>query len=368
MSHSVAHTPLETLFLFQELARTGITTDGFDRAAKALVENELINTDASYDAARLTPDALRQLFLNVWTEELATANGTTTSPNSKRRKLNRPPVPTLKEAKQQVAEYPALVERLYARWRDSAVKSIREQEERLIVLAGEITSLDAEERAEKAKAAAPPRPPAPNGTPGPKTTLTPVPVPSTLPNPVQAAAAQPQVKPPAPAPHVEAPRQIRPAPAQATAPTQTPVPVPTPVPLPPQAQIKQPPTTTPVPPPVPQTVPARRDVAAPAGAFQQPPPPPPPAQAAAAAGASPAPANAPASSKPHQPPKPHSGAGQVLQPPVGAGQPPVRPGQSTSPVPLPAISPRPDSVSKTRTPGPPTPAQPATPGTFNPHL
>ncbi|KAJ0341631.1 hypothetical protein COL922a_002070 [Colletotrichum nupharicola] len=366
MSHSVAHTPLETLFLFQELARTGITTDGFDRAAKALVENELINTDASYDAARLTPDALRHLFLNVWTEELATANGTTTSPNSKRRKLNRPPVPTLKEAKQQVAEYPALVERLYARWRDSAVKSIREQEERLIVLAGEITSLDAEERAEKAekaKAAAPPRPPAPNGTPGPKTTPTPVPVPSTLPNPVQAAAAQPQVKPPAPAPHVEAPRQIRPAPAQATAPTQTPVPAPTPVPLPPQAQIKQPPTTTPVPPPVPQTVPARRDVAAPASAFQQPPPPPPPAQAAAAAGASPAPANAPAS-KPHQPPKPHSGSGQVLQPPVGAGQPPVRPGQSTSPVPLPAISPRPDSVSKTRTPGPPTPAQPATPGTF----
>ncbi|KAF5508261.1 Bromodomain-containing protein 1 [Colletotrichum fructicola] len=231
MSHSVAHTPLETLFLFQELARTGITTDGFDRAAKALVENELIKTDTSYDAARLTPDALRQLFLNVWTEELATANGTTTSPNSKRRKLNRPPVPTLKEAKQQVAEYPALVERLYARWRDSAVKSIREQEERLIVLAGEITSLDAEERAEKAKAAAPPRPPAPNGTPGPKTTPTPVPVPSTLPNPVQAAAAQPQVKPPAPAPHVEAPRQIRPAPAQATAPTQTPVPVPTPRPL-----------------------------------------------------------------------------------------------------------------------------------------
>ncbi|KAI8194840.1 Bromodomain-containing protein 1 [Colletotrichum sp. SAR 10_70] len=228
MSHSVAHTPLETLFLFQELARTGITTDGFDRAAKALVENELIKTDTSYDAARLTPDALRQLFLNVWTEELATANGTTTSPNSKRRKLNRPPVPTLKEAKQQVAEYPALVERLYARWRDSAVKSIREQEERLIVLAGEITSLDAEERAEKAKAAAPPRPPAPNGTPGPKTTPTPVPIPSTLPNPVQAAAAQPQVKPPAPAPHVEAPRQIRPAPAQATAPTQTPVPVPTP--------------------------------------------------------------------------------------------------------------------------------------------
>ncbi|KAI8164672.1 Bromodomain-containing protein 1 [Colletotrichum sp. SAR 10_71] len=222
MSHSVAHTPLETLFLFQELARTGITTDGFDRAAKALVENELIKTDTSYDAARLTPDALRQLFLNVWTEELATANGTTTSPNSKRRKLNRPPVPTLKEAKQQVAEYPALVERLYARWRDSAVKSIREQEERLIVLAGEITSLDAEERAEKAKAAAPPRPPAPNGTPGPKTTPTPVPIPSTLPNPVQAAAAQPQVKPPAPAPHVEAPRQIRPAPAQATAPTQTP--------------------------------------------------------------------------------------------------------------------------------------------------
>ncbi|KAI8301684.1 Bromodomain-containing protein 1 [Colletotrichum sp. SAR11_240] len=187
MSHSVAHTPLETLFLFQELARTGITTDGFDRAAKALVENELINTDASYDAARLTPDALRQLFLNVWTEELATANGTTTSPNSKRRKLNRPPVPTLKEAKQQVAEYPALVERLYARWRDSAVKSIREQEDRLIVLAGEITSLDAEERAEKAKAAAPPRPPAPNAhlapqlaTPTPqRSASTPIPPPQT---------------------------------------------------------------------------------------------------------------------------------------------------------------------------------------------
>ncbi|KAL0941273.1 uncharacterized protein CTRU02_204036 [Colletotrichum truncatum] len=383
MNNPAAYTPLESLFLFQALARYGVEAAAFAKVSDELIKNSLIKEGKTYDAARLSPEALRQLFLHIWTEELRSDTATSdkpdgsSSPTSKKRKLSRAPLPTLKEAKEQAHKYPALVQRLYARYKDLAVKEIRDDEQRIEALGKEIKELEAQELADKAKAAAqrpPPLPPvaaaaaaaaAANGTPTPKVTPTPVPVPSPIPNSSQTSAAPPQIKPPTPTPAVETPRQIRPAPGQGTAPTQTPVPVPTPVPLPPQAQIKPPPASTTVPPPAPQPIPPKRDVVPPAGAFQQSPVAPPVAQAASAAAGTPAstPATAPAA-KQHQPLKPPNAGGQVLQPPVGAGQPPVRPGQSTSPVPLPAISPRPENVPKSRTPGPATPAQPATPGTL----
>ncbi|KAF9878893.1 hypothetical protein CkaCkLH20_03793 [Colletotrichum karsti] len=350
MNNPAAYTPLETLLLFQAVATHGAQPSGFAKVSDELTKNPQIRADKTYDATRLSPDALRRVFLHVWSEELgsgkAAADKTdgSSSPNSKKRKLSRPAVPTLKEAKAQVHQYPMLVDRLWVRWRDSMVESVKDDERRLNTLAREITELHTIEQAEKAKAAAQ-LATAPNGSTAPKATPVPAPVPSPSPNHVQAPAAQPQAKPSTPAPAPETPRPIRPAPAQ------TPVPV-TPVPLPPQAQIKQPTPSAQGLPPAPPPVPTRRDVAPPAGAFHQSPVPPPvqPASAAGAPGAAPATA---APIKSHQPLKPPNGAGQVLQAPVGAVQPPGRPGQSTSPVPLPAISPRPDSIAaKTRTSGP----------------
>ncbi|WYZ36802.1 hypothetical protein EsH8_II_000308 [Colletotrichum jinshuiense] len=368
MNNPAAYTPLESLFLFQAILKHGVEAAAFAQVSDLLTNNSLIKNGKTYDAGRLSPDALRDFFLHLLREEFRSENAipektdATLSPNSKKRKLSRPPLPTLKEVKDQFHKLPALVDRLYARYRDHVVKDIKDDERRIEVLQKEIRELEAQELADRARAN-PPRPAAPpNGTPLPKTIPTPVPIPSPIPNPAQ-AVAQAQVKPPTPTPPVEAPRQIRPANGQSSAPTQTPVPIPTPVPLPPHAHVRPTAATAPAPPTAPQPVSARRDVAPPTGAFQ-PSPVVPPAQAVSAAGASvTTPAAAP-TVKQHQPLKHPNGAGQVLQPPVGAGHPPVRPGQSTSPVPLPAISPRPDNIPKSRTPGPVAPAQPSTPGTL----
>ncbi|GKT76295.1 LOW QUALITY PROTEIN: WD domain-containing protein [Colletotrichum tofieldiae] len=328
MNNPAAYTPLESLFLFQAILKHGVEAAAFTKVSDLLVNNALIKDDKTYDARRLSPDALRQLFLHLLQEELRSENATadkpdgTLSPNSKKRKLNRPPLPTLKEVKEQLHKLPALVDRLYARYKDHVVKGVREDERRIEILAREVQVLEAHEAADRAKANAP-RQVGPNGTSGPKTIPTPVPIPSPIPTPAQ-AAAHPQVKPPTPTPPAEAPRPIRPASGQASAPTQTPVPIPTPVPLPPQAHARPPANAAPVPPTAPQPTPARRDVAPPTGAFQ-PPPVAPPAQAAMAAGAPATTSSTAPAVKQHPPPKLPNSAGQVLQPPNSAGHPPVRP-------------------------------------------
>ncbi|KAK1978073.1 hypothetical protein LZ30DRAFT_691707 [Colletotrichum cereale] len=367
MNNPAAYTPLESLFLFQAILKHGVEAAAFAKVSDLLVNNSLIKDDKTYDAKRLSPDALRQLFLHLLQEELRSENATadksdgTSSPNSKKRKLNRPPLPTLKEVKEQLHKLPALVDRLYARYKDHVVKDVRDDERRIEILAREIQVLEAQEANERTKANAL-RQAGQNGTSGPKTTPTPVPIPSPVPIPAQAAAHQ-HIKPPTATTPVEAPRPIRPASGPAPAPTQTPVPIPTPVPLPPQAHARPPANTAPTPSTAPQPAPARRDVPPPPGA-SQPSPVAPPAQAVSAAGA---PATTPTTAsavKQHPPPKPPSSSAQVLQPPITAVHPPVRPGQSTSPVPLPTISPRPDSIAKSRTSGPATAAQPSTPGTL----
>ncbi|KAK2002484.1 hypothetical protein LX36DRAFT_652133 [Colletotrichum falcatum] len=366
MNNPAAYTPLESLFLFQAILKHGVEAAAFIKVSDLLVNNSLIKDDESYDAKRLSPDALRQLFLHLLQEELRSEAATaekpdgTLSPSSKKRKLNRPPLPTLKEVKEQLHKLPALVDRLYARYKAHVVKDVRDDERRIEILAREIQVLEAQEANERAKANAP-RQAGPNGTSGPKTTPTPVPIPTPVPTPAQAAAHH-HVKPPTAAAPAEVPRPIRPASGHAPAPTQTPVPIPTPVPLPPQAHARPSANAAPTPPTAPQLTPARRDVAPPG--VSQPSAVVPPTQAASAAGA---PATTPTTAptvKQHPPPKPPSSSGQVLQPPSSAVHPPIRPGQSTSPVPLPTISPRPDSIAKSRTSGPATPAQPSTPGTL----
>ncbi|KAK1499165.1 hypothetical protein CTAM01_07086 [Colletotrichum tamarilloi] len=366
MNNPAAYTPLESLFLFQAILKHGVEATAFVKVSDLLVNNSLIKDDKTYDAKRLSPDALRQLFLHLLQEELRIENATTdkadgASPTLKKRKLSHPPPPTLKEVKEQSHRFPALVDRLYARYKENIVRDIKEDERRIETLARDIKILETQEAIDRAKANTP-RPVAPNGSSAPKPVPTPVPVPSLNSTPGQ-VASQNQAKRSTPTPPVETPRPIRPANGQGSVPTQTPVPIPRHVPLQPQALPRPPTTVAPAPPPALQPAPARRDVAPPAGAFQQSPTVP-PAQAVSAAGASvTAPASGP-DAKQHQNLKPPNSAGQVLQPPAGAGHPPVRPGQSTSPVPLPAISPRPENIPKTRIPTPGTPAQPSTPGTL----
>ncbi|KAM0330743.1 hypothetical protein ACHAQA_003695 [Verticillium albo-atrum] len=214
--NTAAYTPLESLLLFQALLVHGVEAAAFARVSDLLKANALIKHDASFDAARLSPDALRQLFLHLVREEIrseaataaananssanaiATANkdaDAALSPNSKKRKAQSPAQLSLKEVIDNFGKIPVLVEKLYARYREQTVKSVREDERRLVALQREIQGLEQAERDEErarteakrlAAAQAAAAVPAPSPTPTPD--LQRPPQPPKGPSPVPAVA------------------------------------------------------------------------------------------------------------------------------------------------------------------------------------
>ncbi|KAF4511035.1 hypothetical protein G6O67_002872 [Ophiocordyceps sinensis] len=154
-----AYTPLESLFLFQSLLTQGVDTGAFARVSELLKNNALIKSDDTYDPARLTPEALQQLFLLLLHQELKSeaerheaADGPPV-PGSRRRKLGTPPLPSLKDAHEHIEKLPALVDRLYARYREHVVEQIREDERQFAVIQNQIQALEKTEKERLAKAA-----------------------------------------------------------------------------------------------------------------------------------------------------------------------------------------------------------------------
>ncbi|TWU74087.1 hypothetical protein ED733_004461 [Metarhizium rileyi] len=291
MNHPTAYTPLESLFLFQSLLTHGADTGAFVRISEILRNNALVKSDKSFDAARLAPDALQQLFLLLLREEVksetdtaATANAAVAtagpssnvtdvsiSPASRKRKLGSPSLPSLKDALEHIEKVPALVDRLYTRYRDTVVKEIREDEERFATVQKHIQLLEKTEKERLAKAAA-----SQNGT------------------------------------SILAPRDGRPVPGQS------------PIATPGQAGgIKRPVSTTPVYPPRPFTTSGSQPSVAAPSHLQT--------------GTTPV--------RPQPTPKPPTTTGSGLQAPAGMPQPGSKilqpPGQS----PKPASTPRPDAAA-----------------------
>ncbi|KAM0516012.1 hypothetical protein ACHAPE_005635 [Trichoderma viride] len=164
MNQPAAYTPLESLFLFQSLLSHGVDGGAFARISELLKGNALIKSGDTYDAARLSPEALQQLFLQLLRDEIngeaerADGNGAAAggggSDGSRKRKLSSPPLSTLKEVYENVDKLPILVGRLYARYRDHTVGLIREDERRFAMLQREIQLLERNEKERLAKVAA----------------------------------------------------------------------------------------------------------------------------------------------------------------------------------------------------------------------
>lgn len=165
MNNPAAYTPLESLFLFQSLLAHGIDNGAFGRISELLKGNALIKSGETYDPARLSPDALQQLFLlllrdELWSEaERVDGGDGSGSPGSRKRKLGSPPMPTLKDVYENVDKIPILVDRLYARYRDHMVILVREDERRFATVQKEIQLLERSEKERLARAASQ------NGTP-----------------------------------------------------------------------------------------------------------------------------------------------------------------------------------------------------------
>ncbi|KAL7933476.1 hypothetical protein V8C35DRAFT_304504 [Trichoderma chlorosporum] len=165
MNQPAAYTPLESLFLFQSLLSHGVDSGAFARISELLKGNALIKSGDTYDAARLAPEALQQLFLRLLRDEIkgdaeraeggaAGGGDGLGSPGSRKRKLGSPPLPTLKEIYENIDNIPAMINRMYARYRDHTVGLIREDERRFATLQREIQILERNEKERLAKVAA----------------------------------------------------------------------------------------------------------------------------------------------------------------------------------------------------------------------
>ncbi|KAI1748533.1 hypothetical protein F4782DRAFT_356619 [Xylaria castorea] len=261
-SRPTAYTPLESLILFQLLSKYGFINDSFDRIAQELQSSPLVLEQEEYDAARLTPDSLQQLALQLLSEEQRREAGAAAekganglSPTSKKRKLQSPALPTLKEAHEHPEKLPILVDRLYARFRDEIVRQIREDERLYQEREREIDEIERGEWDERIKQerrvddaannnGVPPdedvrrTKPKGNATPTSTSTSTPTPTPTPIPIPTSTPASAPV---PAPAavqapvlvqPRIQEPAKRVEAPPASILPTPVAPPAPPPQPLP----------------------------------------------------------------------------------------------------------------------------------------
>ncbi|KAH8601817.1 hypothetical protein B0O99DRAFT_607520 [Bisporella sp. PMI_857] len=145
MNTSPDYTPLECLLLFQSLVAYGTNEDAFNSISDTLISNALIQEDENYNAARLKPEALRELYLQLLAEELTAEvegheNGGEVG--SRKRKLPTPTLPSLKDAENHSEKLPLLVERLYARYRERMVRAIRDDEEQFAKIQREIAEIE----------------------------------------------------------------------------------------------------------------------------------------------------------------------------------------------------------------------------------
>ncbi|RMZ79357.1 hypothetical protein DV737_g3467, partial [Chaetothyriales sp. CBS 132003] len=162
MPSIAAYTPYETLKLCQSVAQQGTDALDFQETAAALDANTLIREADSYDASRLTADALHGLFDDLVKQETAPGspkiNGDAPAEpaNPRKRKSPASPLPNREHDAPSEGEgaLQALVAKLYTRFREDAIKEIRRDEDEYAKLQKEIDEL--EQHVAVAAAPAPP--------------------------------------------------------------------------------------------------------------------------------------------------------------------------------------------------------------------
>ncbi|KAI9804711.1 MAG: hypothetical protein M1825_001079 [Sarcosagium campestre] len=154
MSNSAAYTPLETLLLVQSLAKHGTETASFARVSELLRSNSFVRQSKSFDLARLAPDALKVLYDDLLSAEgsIETAgrgagkdvgeSGRGSSDSPKKRKLSSPPMAPLRESANHLQIMPQMIDRLYSRYREEAIREIRAEERRYDGLLRDIELLE----------------------------------------------------------------------------------------------------------------------------------------------------------------------------------------------------------------------------------
>ncbi|OAK98218.1 hypothetical protein IQ06DRAFT_29961 [Phaeosphaeriaceae sp. SRC1lsM3a] len=143
-----AYTTLESLLLFQCLHAYGVGASVFARISDLLKKNPDIIGHKFYQSGRLSPDALRNFYLERLRREIdhehadASEEVNGDGANPRKRKKATPPLPTVQESLQHKHLIPKLVNKLYASYRHEVTEQIRAEEERYDRLQRELKSIE----------------------------------------------------------------------------------------------------------------------------------------------------------------------------------------------------------------------------------
>ncbi|KAF1978227.1 hypothetical protein BU23DRAFT_525966 [Bimuria novae-zelandiae CBS 107.79] len=147
------YTTLESLLLFQSLHAYGVNPQVFGSISDLLKTNPDITSDRRFQSGRLSPDALRNLYLQLLKEEIkeeqaqGQVDGDATNgdvkPGSRKRKAPSPALPTVQESLQHQHLIPKLVNKLYKRYREGVIEAVRQEEGRYERLLEDIEGLEA---------------------------------------------------------------------------------------------------------------------------------------------------------------------------------------------------------------------------------
>jgi hypothetical protein len=143
-----AYTHLESLLLFQCLHAYGVAPSVFGKISDLLKNTPDVTGHKFFQAGRLSPDALRNFYLERLRKEIDHEQGTDSEgqngdvKSSSKRKRHSPSLPTVQESLQHQHLIPMLVTKLYASYRKEVAKLIRDDEERYFKLEREIQSIE----------------------------------------------------------------------------------------------------------------------------------------------------------------------------------------------------------------------------------
>ena len=149
-----SHTPLESLLLFQALYPVDASPPSFSKISETLKTNELLRESDSFAIERLEPDRLKAHSLQLIQEEFKSeserdqiSQRDDTSP--RKHKNSIPVLESLDDPFQFNHLLPRLVNRLYFRYRNHAIKAVEEEERRYRSLQREVQEIERGEWDEK---------------------------------------------------------------------------------------------------------------------------------------------------------------------------------------------------------------------------
>ncbi|KAJ5173557.1 uncharacterized protein N7500_001488 [Penicillium coprophilum] len=160
-----AYTSFESLLFFQSLATSDTRPTSFGTISSLLRNNQLVRENVDFDADRLTPEALEDLYATLMRDGFSRGaplpNGrssdTSSPPNSKKRKISSPRPDGL-TGFTHATLVPELVTHLYAKYRDLVTREIREDERKYTEIRAELERLQQEDAKSAAAAATAPTP------------------------------------------------------------------------------------------------------------------------------------------------------------------------------------------------------------------